>query len=114
MLGGRTIERGRLLMLLPKGLPQKYLIAVHAIRAPMFEPGAELPHIAVEADKQAELETRLEGLEKSLLETDQKLGKYPARSLEHPERATNKMVRLCPGPCRSASMARAFPRPPKA
>ena len=62
-VGGATTELGRALLLLPKGVPLKTLLAVRAVVALMSLPSAGLLSAVMETEQDADIEERVAQLE---------------------------------------------------
>jgi hypothetical protein len=71
MVGGKATDLGRQLLRLPNGVPLKYLIGVRALLALMFEPSGSLLRILMDAEQVADLDDRLEELERAVMKIDQ-------------------------------------------
>jgi len=64
MVGGNQTELGRQLLLLPAGLPMKYLVAIRIVSALMFEPSGSLWRAIAETEQLDVLDERLSALER--------------------------------------------------
>jgi hypothetical protein len=64
MVGGNQTELGRQLLVLPTGVPLKFLIVARIVSALMFEPTSGLWRAIAETEQVHDIEQRIAGLER--------------------------------------------------